>query len=599
MPLSAVEAGWAGLGLHPSVLAGLARLGFSAPTRIQGEVLPVAAAGRDVIGAARTGSGKTLAFGLPILDYCCRRAADDFALAALVLCPTRELALQVASHLAAAGRPAGVRCAALVGGLAAAKQQRLLSRRPAIVVATPGRLWELAQAGEPHLAALHALRFLVLDEADRMVEKGHFAELEAILDAVEGRAPAAAGPADVPVADAGGATSQALRQTFVFSATLTIDGALRKRLSLRGGAAAVKGKPRRAAPSAVGALLERVPFARKPRIIDCCGAAPAHASASAHAPAGLASALEEAAMEGSDEGRDAALVYLLSSFSGRSLVFCNAISTVRRVAAILATLRIPCAAIHASQQQRQRLKALDRFAAAGGEQRLALVATDVAARGLDIPGVRTVIHYQVAPSADVYVHRSGRTARAMQAGLAVTLVTPGERSRYAALCRSMGRPDGLPSFPADAALLAAAARRALLAVKLDALVHAREKRAGDVAWARRHAAECDIALSDDDELAAGGDEPGDGERAGGKLAPSARERELRGRLDAMLAVPLVSAGKGGGAAGGSRKYPHFETAPKEAARPDAPPKDALEAVLASKKRRREGRVKEVAAVKGK
>ena len=184
LPLSAVQAGWGSFGLHPLLLSGLAQLGFATPTPVQAATLPAALGeGCDVIGAAATGSGKTLAFGLPILDYCARAleaaegANQDGRLVALVLCPTRELALQVAAHLSAAGRAAGVRVAALVGGLAQAKQSRLLSQRPQVVVATPGRLWELASGGsgegggEQHLVeGLPSLRFLVLDEADRMVE---------------------------------------------------------------------------------------------------------------------------------------------------------------------------------------------------------------------------------------------------------------------------------------------------------------------------------------------------------------------------------------------------------------------------------------------
>jgi ATP-dependent RNA helicase DDX24/MAK5 len=513
------------------------------------------AEGRDVIGAAATGSGKTLAFGLPILHaLACERtpaaaaaAADGrppprTALAALVLCPTRELALQVSAHLTALGRGAGVRVAAIVGGIAPEKQARMLSRGPAIVVGTPGRLWELVSAGAEHFVELHRLRFLVLDEADRMVEKGHFAELRHIMDSVETRR------ADMgPAAGDGDGGGRAKRQTFVFSATLTVPPALRKRLRLSGPAPAAGPRARQA--GAVGALLETVPF---------CGASAPLVADVTDATRAVAPRLEEAALEGSMEERDAFLVYLLTRHAGRAIVFCNAISTVRRVAAILATLRLPCAALHAAQQQRQRLAALDRFR---DDATCALVATDVAARGLDVAGVRTVIHYQVPASAELYVHRSGRTARAAADGLAVTLVTPGERTRYSALCRALGHPQGLPPFPLEPAAMAAARRRAAVAAKLDATRHARDKRRGDDAWMRKHAAELEIELSDE-EFDAGDDDGEGGGVAKRGAAPSKRERELQAQLDALLAQPL-GARLGTPNATGSRRFPTFRPAAVE------------------------------------
>ena len=170
--------GWAELGLHPQLLAGLATQGFAEPTLIQRECLPAAIRDRrDVIGAAQTGSGKTLAFGLPILQALLaerdaggdeagggrasdRRGRGGGGLRALVLAPTRELALQVCAHLDALARPASVWAVPIVGGLAPAKQARLLGRRPAVVVATPGRLWELMREGAPHLTEFSALSFL-------------------------------------------------------------------------------------------------------------------------------------------------------------------------------------------------------------------------------------------------------------------------------------------------------------------------------------------------------------------------------------------------------------------------------------------------------
>ncbi len=522
------------------------------------------AEGRDVIGAAATGSGKTLAFGLPILHALATArtasasTADPTAspahapLAALVLCPTRELAIQVATHMGALGRFCGVRCAAIVGGIAPAKQTRLLSKGPAVVVGTPGRLWELISEGAPHLCRLDALSFLVLDEADRMVEKGHFAELTHILDAVETRRAEradAAGGAE----DAAEVVMPARRQTFVFSATLTVPPALRKRLRLKPSAGAGAARSR---PGAISSLMEAVPFTGTPRIVDVTDSTRV-----------LAPRLEEAVLEGTDAERDGALCYLLTRHAGRAIIFCNAISCVRRVAALLATLKLPASALHAAQQQRQRLAALDRFRSSPNG---CLVATDVAARGLDVPGIRTVIHYQVPPSVELYVHRSGRTARAAADGLAVMLVTPGERSRYAQLCKALGQANGLPPFPVEPAAMAAARRRAAVAAKLDGAKHSRDKRRGDAAWRRKHAAELDIELEEEEDVGrdAGG-EDGAPRLGRGADAPSERERDLQRQLDALLAVPLAGSRLGVTRATGSRRFPTFQREGAAAAAPVA------------------------------
>ena len=171
---------WAAFGLHPLLERGLADLGFTSPTPIQSECVPSAARGRsDIVGAAETGSGKTLAFGLPVLHRLLEERdaleADglepDARLRALIICPTRELALQVKDHMASVAKHVGkgLRVVPIVGGMAQQKQERLLRARPAVVVATPGRLWELMSNGDAHLSDLSGLRFFVLDEADRMV----------------------------------------------------------------------------------------------------------------------------------------------------------------------------------------------------------------------------------------------------------------------------------------------------------------------------------------------------------------------------------------------------------------------------------------------
>eukprot|EP00967_Tisochrysis_lutea_P044219 scaffold53551_cov23-Tisochrysis_lutea.AAC.1 len=258
---TAATINWERLGLHHSIVSGLVAQGFCAPTPIQEAALPPALHGmRDLVGAAETGSGKTLAFGLPILhrlveDVEAANAAmhgeedsladaddhDDFVpndttqvgrlalggrLFALIMTPTRELATQLATHLqaVAAACPALPKGAivTLVGGLSLEKQRRLIDKKPAIVVATPGRLWELISDGSEHLQDLSALRFFVLDEVDRMIETGHFQEVSRILELL----------GQIPRATSTGPDARNLntrpRQTFLFSATLMLPPAARE-----------------------------------------------------------------------------------------------------------------------------------------------------------------------------------------------------------------------------------------------------------------------------------------------------------------------------------------------------------------------------------
>ena len=191
----AQEGGGGGVMLRKCLVKALTAQGFSTPTPIQQAVLPVALAQRrDIFGAAATGSGKTLAFALPMLQrilesgsFVADRGGPNALarqLSGLVLSPTRELALQVRDHIAAAARYTPIQVMAIVGGLADQKQQRLLDRRPHVIVATPGRLWENMRLGHAYLTTLHMLLCLVIDEADRMLETGHFDELANILRAL-------------------------------------------------------------------------------------------------------------------------------------------------------------------------------------------------------------------------------------------------------------------------------------------------------------------------------------------------------------------------------------------------------------------------------
>jgi ATP-dependent RNA helicase DDX24/MAK5 len=600
---------WQDFQLDSRIMGALSKMGFSSPTHVQAECIPAAVRDRrDVIGAAQTvrnkyimiallfieinsfsrlkftdiiqhvciiqGSGKTLAFGLPILDLICQAqppaAATDAPpstapspLRALILAPTRELAMQVCNHLQSVGLHCGVWVVPIVGGISAQKQERLLKKKPQVIVATPGRLWALMQEGHAHVSNLGGLQFLVIDEADRMVQQGHYAELSSILDTIPGARAAQAArkkengrggdeeeeyqdPDEIlPFEDSedeededkneskkstkkenNGAGRKKIvgpqLQTFVFSATLTLPGDMRKRLRKGGGGAS--------GSATLESLMDKVPLLGhgKPKIVDLTS------------DRKVADKISEACISCPEAERDEYLYCLLASHPGRTIVFVNAISAVRRLAAILKLLGLPIHALHAGMQQRARLKALDRFR---GDPNGVLVATDVAARGLDVKDVRCVVHYQLPASLDVYVHRSGRTARADADGIAIALVTPKEDARYRALLRSLGREEP-PAFPLDVSLMAGSRERVRLAVKLDSLDRKLSKERADFSWRKQNAEEIGIVLSDDseDEMVIKGKRLGKKarkEKDDGVQPVGYREIEkIRGELNSMLAEPL-------------------------------------------------------------
>ena len=573
---------WFEFDLHPLLLRAIQDCGFTTPTPIQRECLHPATKGRcDIIGAAQTGSGKTLAFALPILhrllsegiglpegyegtDYAGRGGGDDEdagpipdVLRALVVAPTRELALQVCAMMRAVAVYTKIDVCPVVGGMSKEKQERLLHRRPAVIVATPGRLWDTMQSGHAHLAELSALSFFVLDEADRMVERGHFRELTSIIQNIPQppkiKRPGGAAKltkeereavVDEFIEDAEEADKKKAlalrpkqmldRQTFVFSATLTVPDNVRRKLK-KGKVMSAKKPSSKPQSGSLESLMESVPFYGRVKLMDLT---PKERKGGA-----VASTIAESALECTEDDRDAMLYYLLSAHPGMTIVFVNAISCLRRVTALMKILRVPVEGLHAGMQQRARLKALDRFKAAaasspGSSRRHSvLVATDVAARGLDVKGVELVIHYQIPLSADTYIHRSGRTGRADQQGAAVSLVTPKERSRYYALLKSLNRNGPLDPFPIAEETLTEASRRMALTKKIDKLSHAKSKEKADKEWRQSHAEELGIILSDSDSDE---DLQEYHEERSARQTANVNERKLRAELDRMIALPLGS-----------------------------------------------------------
>ncbi|KAG8369760.1 hypothetical protein BUALT_Bualt14G0047200 [Buddleja alternifolia] len=487
---------WNELRLHPMIMKSIYRMKFKEPTPIQKACIPAAAhQGKDVIGAAETGSGKTLAFGLPILQRLLEERekeerllsetrevnesiAPEGVLRALIVTPTRELALQVTDHLKKAALGTNVRVVPIVGGMSSEKQERLLRGRPEIVVGTPGRLWELMSGGEDHLVELHSLSFFVLDEADRMIETGHFRELQSIIDMLPmGSESTESRPQNTQNCVTFASLQRKKRQTFVFSATLALSSDFRKKLK-RGSMNAKKDEL-----NSIENLSERAGMRANTAIVDLTNASI------------LANKLVESVIECREEEKDAYLYYILSVHGqGRTIVFCTSIAALRRISSLLRFLNINVWTLHSEMQQRARLKSVDRFR---DNEHSILVATDAAARGLDIPGVRTVVHYQLPLSAEVYVHRCGRTARASTDGCSIALISPNDASKFASLCRSFAK-ETFQRFPVEISYMPEIMKRSSLARQIDKITRKDSQEKAEKSWLERNAESVELVLEDSD-----------------------------------------------------------------------------------------------------
>jgi ATP-dependent RNA helicase RhlE len=349
------------LGLSPSLCTPLARLGYSRPTPVQSESIPVVLGGRDVLARAQTGTGKTAAFGLPMIDRLLLRDGRRSMLRhprGLILVPTRELALQVHNAIATYGLPARLRTTAIFGGVPMRPQTQALQRGTDIVVATPGRLIDHLRQ---RTVDLSAVEILTLDEADRMLDMGFLPALRRVLAALP--------PS---------------RQTLLFSATLSAEVV---RLSSA--------------------------FTREPVRLDVTDGQVA------------APTVTHRIYPVSDGRKADLLAHVLTQPPiGQALVFCKTKRGSNRVGERLEGAGVKAAVIHGNKSQGARNRALGDFKAGRVS---VLVATDIAARGLDIAQLPLVVNYDLPLEAATYIHRIGRTGRAGAAGRAVSLVSAAER----------------------------------------------------------------------------------------------------------------------------------------------------------------------------
>ncbi|MFP2504905.1 ATP-dependent RNA helicase DbpA [Buttiauxella gaviniae] len=346
-------------------LANLTELGYHTMTPVQAAALPAILAGKDVRAQAKTGSGKTAAFGLGLLQHI---DASQFITQSLVLCPTRELADQVAKELRRLARyMPNIKVLTLCGGQPFGAQRDSLQHAPHVIVATPGRLLDHLKK---ETVKLNALQTLVLDEADRMLDMG-FADA---IDEVISHAPQD-------------------RQTLLFSATW---------------------------PTAIAAISSRVQRSPETIEIDSVDELPS---------------VEQQFYEISRSGKISLLQKLLSKHEPAScVVFCNTKKDCQAVCDALSESNQSVLALHGDMEQRDRDQTLVRFA--NGSSRV-LVATDVAARGLDIKALEMVINYELSWDPEVHVHRIGRTARAGESGLAISLCAPEEAQRASVLAEML------------------------------------------------------------------------------------------------------------------------------------------------------------------
>ena len=357
------------LKLHPDLLRGVKELGFVRPTPIQADAIPPAVAGRDVLACAMTGSGKTAAFLLPVLTRLLTRPRGTTR--ALIVTPTRELAAQVLKELEDLAVHTPITAAAIFGGVGMGPQEHAFRSGVDVIVATPGRL--LDHLTHPY-AKLDKIEFLVLDEADRMLDMGFLPDIRRLLRYLPKK-----------------------KQTLFFSATMPDPIRALTREMLHD--PATINLDRKAAP-AVGITQAIYPVAQelKPRLL---------------------------------------LELLRRGIMREALVFTRTKHRANRLWEFLGKQGISVARIHGNRSQGQRTEALDGFKS--GRYRV-LVATDIAARGIDVEALGHVVNFDVPAASEDYIHRVGRTARAELTGEAFTLASPDEADDLRAIERAIGKP---------------------------------------------------------------------------------------------------------------------------------------------------------------
>ncbi len=340
-----------GLGIAPKILEILHSNGYTIPTPIQSQCIPVANEGKDIVGIAQTGTGKTLAFGIPMLQSLVREEGE-----ALVVVPTRELAIQVNEAIQQIGDSIGIQTAVLIGGEPLERQIKMLRLRPQVIVATPGRLIDHVQRKSVFLTA----RILVLDEADRMLDMGFYPQIKIILEQLP-----------------------QMRQTMLFSATM---------------------------PPEIVKVATR--YMKLPVRVEV---AP---------PGTTATDVSQEMFFVESRDKIGLLEKLLYEYNGSVLIFTKTKFGAKKLVRELKRNRHRAIDLHSDRSLAQRRDALEGFKL--GKYRV-LVATDIAARGIDVSGIELVVNYDLPANAEDYVHRIGRTGRAGAVGHAISFAMPHQK----------------------------------------------------------------------------------------------------------------------------------------------------------------------------
>ncbi|XP_069783893.1 probable ATP-dependent RNA helicase DDX49 [Narcine bancroftii] len=354
-----MASGFAALGIQSWLWRQGEQLGIRQPTPVQENCIPAILRGQDCLGCAKTGSGKTAAFIYPILQ---KLSEDPYGIFCLVLTPTRELAYQIAEQFRVLGKPLSLKDCIVVGGMSMVAQAVELAKKPHVVIATPGRLADHIRSSNTF--SLKKIKFLVLDEGDRLLEQGctdFTQDLEVILDAVPAK-----------------------RQTLLFSATLT--DTLQQ----------------------LKAIATNEPFfwETKTEVLTVAE-------------------LEQRYLLIPERVKEAYLVHLVQKFHDEHpdwsiIIFTNTCKMCQVLTMMLQKFNFPCGALHSMMKQKDRFSTLSTFKSSIFK---ILVATDVASRGLDIPTVQVVINHNTPGLPKTYIHRVGRTARAGRNGISITLIT--------------------------------------------------------------------------------------------------------------------------------------------------------------------------------
>src|ERR1700761_488132 len=361
------------LGLSPATLEAVAATGYTEATPIQSEAIPVALAGRDILGIAQTGTGKTAAFTLPMIDRLVAGRSKARMPRSLVICPTRELADQVAASFDRYSKGQKLTWALLIGGVSFGDQEAKLDRGVDVLIATPGRLLDHFERGK---LLLNGVQIMVVDEADRMLDMGFIPDIERIFK-----------------------LTPAAKQTLFFSATM---------------------------PPEITRLTSQ--FLRDPTRVEVAKQATTNEN--------IAQYLVRLPTSDPKAKRTALRMLIERADVKNGIVFCNRKSEVDIVAKSLKVHGLDAAPIHGDLDQSVRMKTLADFRS--GALRL-LCASDVAARGLDIPAVSHVFNYDVPHHADDYVHRIGRTGRAGRSGETFMIVTPADSRSLDKVLKLIGK----------------------------------------------------------------------------------------------------------------------------------------------------------------